>query len=128
MFQRPGGSVVRLVAALDSTRLNMNSGSVSAAITPHSHTISVDRIQVSIPVITRPSVSQVVMIRPTNVVTSATPPLSARTYLNDSLNSSGAMMNFATVKILTTTKKPNVVSWKPGNIQAAINRPIALAI
>ena len=99
--------------------LKMTSGRTSTAMTPKSQTTSVAITQVEKPVICSPSVSQVVTSSPTKVVTSAIPPVSARTYLNESLKISGARMNRAAVKMTMTQRKPVGVMTKPGSSHLA---------
>ena len=75
-------------------------------MTPKSQTTRVAITQVEKPLMVSPSVSQVVTRSPTKVVTSAIPPVIARTYLNESLKISGARMNRAAVKMTMTQRKP----------------------
>ncbi len=96
-------------------------------MTPKSQTTSVAITQVEKPAICSPLVSQVVTRSPTKVVTSAIPPVSARTYLNDSLKISGARMNRAAVKTRMTVKNPVGVMTKPGSSHLATRSPMALA-
>ena len=77
--------------------------------------------------IASPLVSQVVTSSPTKVVTSAIPPVSARAYLNDSLNTSGPRTIFATVNTATAIRNPDAFSVTPWSSHAATISPTALA-
>ncbi len=110
-----------------SAFLKMTSGRTSTAMTPKSQTTSVAITQVEKPLICSPSVSQVVTSSPTKVVTSAMPPVMARTYRNDSLKISGARMKRTAVKMTMTQRKPDGVMTNPGSSHLATSRPMALA-
>ena len=127
--QRVGGSIDPGPAGDASAFLKMTSGSTSIAMTPNSQTTSVAITQVEKPVICSPSVSHVVTSSPTKVVTSAIPPVIARTYLNDSLKISGARMNRRHGEDHDhPSRNPDAgVMTNPGSSHLATSSPMAFA-
>lgn len=73
-----------------------------------------------------PLVKIVVMIRTTNTVTNAIPPLRAGRYLIDIFITNGASMICITVKNSTLVMKPSALIEKSSNNKEAIIRPMAL--
>lgn len=93
----------------------------------HSHTISVAINHVDAPLILKPSDNTLVIINPTKVVTSATPPLKAGILSLAILVISGSKINSTKVNIQTAAIKAIPDIEKPLRMTEARNKPTALA-
>ena len=107
--------------------LNIIRGNNNVPISENSHTTSVAKIQVSMPEMLIPLETRVVMIKLISVVTNATPPLKAGTFVMAIFVISGSSTNCATVYTTIATIKAVPLILKPLSNIDAKNNPSAFA-